>query len=105
MATRSIAVVTVGILFVLVPFTLVAQVQRDAVPLKSWPAPLYWQPNISEDVAIRAKLNTSGEARFATSAGDVTSQGTTPAGALIFVAMTPCRVVDTRTGAGFSGAF
>src|SRR5262249_8283268 len=28
-----------------------------------------------------------------------------PAGALVFVGMTPCRVVDTRAGQGFTGAF
>src|SRR5262249_34399562 len=81
-----------------------AQPQRDSVALKQWRAPLYWLPNASEDVTIRAKLNTSS--RLKDSTADVTSQLVqAPAGAQDFVAMTPCRLVDTRAGQGFTGAF
>src|SRR5262249_13062111 len=35
----------------------------------------------------------------------VASEDTRPANSLVFVGMTPCRVVDTRLGQGFSGPF
>src|SRR5262249_2250873 len=87
-----------------VAYAQFAQRQRDSVPLKQWPAPLYWLPNASEDVTIRAKLNTSS--RLKDSTADVTSQLTqAPAGAQDFVAITPCRIVDTRAGQGFAAPF
>ncbi len=77
-------------LLVLAPVVLTAQVarERDLAPLKNWPAPLYWHPSVAEQrlgaPAASLPLGTN---------------------ALVFVAMTPCRLVDTRTGQGFSGAF
>jgi endosialidase-like protein len=81
--TRFIHVV-VGVLFLLSSISVIAQVQRDVVPLKSWPAPLFWQPSQSENAA---------------------AEDTRPANSLAFVGMTPCRVADTRNGSGFTGAF
>jgi len=68
-----------------VPILLGGQVLRDNVPLRHWPAPLYWQPNLA----------------------DVRPLATTPTAPnpLTFIGMTPCRVVDTRAGTGFSVAF
>src|SRR6476619_5801797 len=65
--------------------------QRDPLPLKHWAAPLYWQPT---------QIPAPGQAVVATPAD-------TPAysAPLVFVAMLPCRVVDTRRGDGFTGAF
>jgi hypothetical protein len=104
MATRSIEVFAiVGTLCILIPFTLIAQVQRDIAPLGNWAAPLYWQPSAAESQANHVRVSTSGEARLVSSAADITQQ-TTPAAALVFVAMTPCRIADTRDGtfpAGF----
>jgi hypothetical protein len=68
------------------PILLSAQPLRDSVPLRHWPAPLFWQPD-----------HTMAELPQATTS-------TTP-NALTFIAMTPCREVDTRAGSGFSGAF
>jgi Chaperone of endosialidase len=62
-----------------------AQPLRDPVPLRHWSAPLYWQPDL---VQPRPLVTTP-----------------TDPNPLTFVAMTPCRVVDTRTGSGFTGAF
>jgi hypothetical protein len=62
-----------------------AQPHRDNVPLRHWSAPLYWQPDLVQPRPL------------ATTPSD-------PA-PLTFIAMTPCRVVDTRAGSGFSGAF
>ena len=69
-----------GVCFLtMVSTMLTAQVRRtpDAAVLKHWAAPLYWQPQ-----ATAASLPPS-------------------ANPLVFVAMTPCRVVDTRGSQGF----
>jgi hypothetical protein len=78
------------------PSLLTAQVERgmDSVPLKPWAAPLYWQPSEADLHSNTAHLEA---ASFAPRAQTVTS-------ALVFVGMTPCRVVDTRTGLGFTGS-
>lgn len=83
----------------LLPVTLTAQSHRDAAPLKNWPAPLYWQPTTAER-SIAAKQEISGNA-----AGEMNPRAQTPVSSLVFVAMTPCRLVDTRAGGSFSGAF
>jgi len=67
--------------------------QRDPLPLKHWAAPLYWQAT---------QIPASGQAVVATPADATAFSPTAP---LVFVAMLPCRVVDTRTGNGFTGAF
>jgi len=91
---RSTRWFTLAALF-LIPTAVLAQVQQDVVPLKSWPAPLYWQPPRAE----------SGAATRADTSFNVAIDATTPANALVFVGMTPCRVVDTRNGSGFTGFF
>src|SRR5215468_7551976 len=79
----------VAILFLLIPAALIGQVQCDVIPLSPWPAPLYWQPTRAESQAA-AKPDT-----FSAVSND-TSLAATPAGSLVFVAMTPCRIADTR---------
>jgi hypothetical protein len=70
-----------------VPMLLSAQLLRDSVPLRHWTAPLYWQLD-----------HTVAEFRpLATAPSDPNP--------LTFIGMTPCRVVDTRVGFGFSGVF
>jgi hypothetical protein len=68
----------------MIPILGIAQVRpsSDPVVLKHWAAPLYWQPR-------------------AASAG---SQALDP-NPLVFVAMTPCRVVDTRGSQGLPPGF
>ena len=81
------------------PIMLLAQAPRDVVPLKYWPAPLYWQPTQAERlVAAKSEL-------FSVASPQAAPPTTASANALVFVAMTPCRLVDTRAGFGFSGAF
>lgn len=76
---------------------LTAQISRDHdIPLKNWAAPLYWQPTheakeASREATVQSDLRLSPD-------GLTTSQ-------LVFVGITPCRVVDTRTGAGFASPF
>jgi hypothetical protein len=64
--------------------------QENAVPLKNWATPLYWHPSQAEREAAAPQLQFS------------TNQ--VSADALTFVAITPCRLVDTRgAAAGFTG--
>ena len=75
----------------ILPLALTAQETRDVVPLKNWSNPLYFQLNQTER-EIRKPLP---ELQF--SATQVSSD------ALSFVAITPCRLLDTRgTTTGFS---
>lgn len=80
-------------IFVLVflPLVLTAQMSHDGerTAIRNWSAPLYWQPTtpaMGTDTAVTAEPVISSIP-------------------LDFVAMTPCRVVDTRSGGGFMGAF
>jgi endosialidase-like protein len=74
----------------LLPSMLTAQMRpnQDPVVLKHWTAPPYWQLSESER-----------------DAAGLTPRAQAPANSLVFVGMTPCRVVDTRSGQGFPGAF
>jgi hypothetical protein len=76
---------------ILLPMTVIAQQQRDLVPLKPWSAPLRFQPS-SVDRRFFSGLTADVGA-------------TSVSSPLVFVAITPCRLVDTRTGAGFNGPF
>src|SRR5580704_3656556 len=73
-------------LLVVIPMALTAQVAtvRDEVPLKNWPTPLYWHPTHAEREAVAA---ASPKLQFPVALST---------DALTFVAMTPCRVADTR---------
>jgi Chaperone of endosialidase len=71
---------------------LSAQAARDPVPLKNWAAPLFWQPNANENRAIALKSGVTPRV-----------QGQPTANPLVYVAMTPCRVVDTRTSGIYNG--
>jgi hypothetical protein len=92
---RSTRFIALTVLF-LIPIAVIAQVRQEVVPLQSWPAPLYWQPSPSETQAFSA-TKSAGPDHVATA--------TAPVNSLVFVGMTPCRVVDTRTGQGFTGFF
>ncbi len=78
----------------------VAQIGRphDVVPLRHWVAPLYWQPTQAEAAA-------SDPAAQPHLAGVLEPQAQIPANSLVFVGMTPCRILDTRSTSGFTGAF
>ena len=86
----------------LVPSALIGQkVQGTDIPLKNWASPLFWQPNQAERASSK-----KGAAQFQISS-DATSTD-----ALVFVAITPCRLVDTRgasvgfnSSAPFNGPF
>jgi hypothetical protein len=77
----------------LLPMMLIGQrAQDNAVPLLNWTTPLYWQRNQAELEAAKALP----QFQLSTNAVSTT--------ALTFVAITPCRLVDTRgAAAGFNG--
>ena len=83
--------VSIGCLM-LMPLALSAQGNRDAAPLKYWSAPTYWQPSTSE---------RSASGRMIATASSTAAAGN----ALMFVGMTPCRVIDTRSIFGFPAPF
>ena len=80
-------------------------IERDSVPLKNWDAPMYWQPSVVEIKDAAARQTLADNVRVNNAADDITPAAQTPSNSLVFVGMTPCRVVDTRTGSGFTGAF
>ena len=64
------------------------------IPLKSWAAPLYWQPSQAEHENAAKSV---AQIQFPPNATSNT--------ALVFVAVSPCRLVDTRgASAGFIGS-
>jgi len=72
--------------------------QENSVPLKNWATPLYWQANHAEREAgpVGSSVKAAPQLKFSANAVSDT--------ALIFVAITPCRLVDTRgASAGFNG--
>ena len=97
MSIRSKVVFSMLVSFSLAA-ALNAQVTRnDAVALKNWPAPLYWQPSQAENDAAAGKTDSAIR--------PPSPEAATPVGSLVFVAMTPCRVVDTRASSGFPSGF
>lgn len=64
---------------------LTAQEARDVAPLKTWAAPLHWHANQAEQEAIAMN---APHLKFSATAVSTD--------ALTFVAITPCRLVDTR---------
>jgi hypothetical protein len=81
-------------LLIVIPVALTAQSARyrDPVMLKNWAAPLYWQPARAQQAPSDTPMATTANLPLG-------------ANALVFVAMTPCRIADTRAGQGFPGAF
>jgi hypothetical protein len=78
---------------VLAAAALNAQVarQENAIPLKNWATPLYWQPSQTE-------RSVSGSAQVVFSSNQMATN------ALTFIAITPCRLIDTRgVAANFNG--
>ncbi len=85
-------------LLVLASAALTAQVarQENVAPLRNWATPLYWQANQMETSAQGLPVKAAPQLQF--SANAVSTN------ALTFVAITPCRLVDTRgAAAGFNG--
>ena len=94
-SSSAMSIVVLFPVLVLLPMTLSAQIgQESVVPLKNWATPLYWHQNQAEkdDITKPVPLG-GGSPPMKVSLQDLT-----------FVAMTPCRLVDTRgIAAGFNG--
>ncbi len=71
-------------------------------PLKNWQSPLYWAPTPAE--AEQQRIEQRMAQRGASPLAQPASIFTAP-GPMTFIAITPCRVMDTRAGQGFTGAF
>jgi hypothetical protein len=87
-------------ILLLVSLTLVSGLaaQSSAIPLKNWAAPLYWQPSQAERERAAQDSPQKAAPQFVLSPSAVSTN------ALTFVAITPCRLVDTRGSAhGFNG--
>jgi hypothetical protein len=67
------------------------------LPLKNWAAPLYWSPQ-SGELAARQRSGVFDAAGLAPAASIFAAPGP-----LIFVAVTPCRIADTRNATGTFG--
>ncbi len=74
----------------LVLVTGAAMAQEDQLPLKNWNAPTYWQP----PAAVKEIASEVG--MFASSQGMTAQAMALTSAPLPFVAITPCRLVDTR---------
>ena len=93
--------ITIASLLIFGSVALTAQVARPdtVVQLKNWATPLYWQPNQKErDAATQAIQQNGITPRLVFSSNQVS------ANALTFIAISPCRLIDTRGAAGnFNG--
>src|SRR3984885_1642839 len=70
----------------------------NMVPLKNWATPRYWHANQAEEQAIAGSLPQEFRPQLQLSVNALSTN------ALTFVAITPCRLVDTRgLAAGFNG--
>ena len=72
--------------------------QRE-IPVRNWQAPPHWRPTSGETQANAAALSS------AEPTPDATTSRALPTATLAFVAITPCRLVDTRGATGETGAF
>jgi hypothetical protein len=102
MATiRHSHIVALALAFTLAPVNA-QQPQPLNPPLKNWAAPLYWAPTPAEfeQQRIEQHIAHPDASPSAQSAGIFSSPGP-----MTFIAMTPCRVMDTRSSQPFTGAF
>src|SRR5580700_4194367 len=91
--TLRVPIVSLILVPILLATGLTAQMsRRHDVVLKNWAAPLYWQPSQTEAQAGMKPELQPGQSQAAS-------------GPLVFVAITPCRVVDTRASSGFPSGF
>ncbi len=72
-------------------------------PLKNWAAPLYWAPTPRE--AEQQRLEQRIAHPESSSPAIAQAAIFTPPGPMTFIAVTPCRVMDTRSTQPFTGAF
>jgi hypothetical protein len=94
---RLLAVVLAGVLA-----TSVAIADED-IPLQNWDAPPFWSSRITtENRQVRASAARATVGQPSSAREPLVSSPSTP---MPFVAVTPCRVADTRPGSGFTGEY
>ncbi len=86
------------------PFYVHAQAPLDP-PLKNWPAPLYWQATPAPEEGSHQNRGGSHIAPDSTRGRFSPAAAVTSSSASVFVAVTPCRIVDTRVGQGQIGVW
>jgi len=91
-----------GLFVAMASMTAVA-LGSDEIPLRDWTAPSVWAPPAPPVRLALSEDRTAFGVQFADPAAATTSVAL-PSAPLFFVAVSPCRLADTR-GNGFSGAF
>jgi|SRR5579863_2849472 len=80
------------------------QLQPLNPPLKNWAAPLYWAPTAAEVEQQRLEPHISHPDVSSAAVAQAASIFAAP-GPMTFIAVTPCRIMDTRSSQPFSGVF
>lgn len=86
------------------PTAVWASQQEQDIPVRNWPAPAYWMPAQPPDLA-GVPGSTSGKLSQPPGAAPRSGSVTPITGPLVFVGITPCRLVDTRSAMGFPAPF
>lgn len=75
-------------------------------PVRNWQAPTYWMPPQDAPGSAPPAVKGSGTLTRTAGTGALLAGSVTPlSGPLTFVAVTPCRLVDTRSWAGMPAPF
>jgi hypothetical protein len=80
------------------------QLQPLNPPLRNWASPLYWAPTPAELEQHRIEQRIAHPDVSSSSIAQAASVFTAP-GPMTFIALTPCRIMDTRSSQPFTGAF
>lgn len=79
--------------------------QEDGdIPIRNWPAPAYWMPSQPTDLSGVSGF-AGGKLSQPPGAAPRSGSVTPITGPLVFVGITPCRLVDTRSSIGFPAPF
>jgi len=73
------------------------------LPLKNWPAPRYWMPAVPPEGTGEQAL--AGKSPFSAASQPRQGNVTPLTGPLVFIGITPCRLVDTRSYMGMPAPF
>ena len=81
-----------------------SNVSAQSEPIRNWAAPLYWLPSDRESALMKQAAEMPGAVQELSAA--VNADATVSAQPLVFVAITPCRMLDTRShDSTFTGVY